>query len=97
MLHYEQLEFSRKDLEALQYEHNQLEDVFNSSALFKNSFAAEKASMSFEKAWRLQAKTYPLLYQLAGVLAPVFPGTSRVENDFSIINWEKNMELLTMM
>jgi hypothetical protein len=85
-----QVSFARRDIEALQDEHNQLEEKFNSNVAFKDALVTEKATMSFEKAWNAHEKTYPSLHQVAGGLASVFPGTSRVEGDFSIINWEKN-------
>ena len=46
--------------------------------------------ISFEDAWSLIRERYPLLCMLFGGLASVFPGTSSVESDFSIIGFEKN-------
>jgi len=35
-------------------------------------------------------KEYPMLVKFSGVLATIFPGTSIVGSDFSIIGWEKD-------
>jgi len=46
--------------------------------------------MDFDDAWSLLRKRYPLMCQFFGGLASVFPGTSTVESDFSIIGYEKD-------
>ena len=46
--------------------------------------------ISFDEAWSLIRNKYPLLCMFFGGLASVFPGTSTVESDFSIIGFEKD-------
>ena len=41
-------------------------------------------------AWSTLQHTYPLLAKFFGGLASLFPGTSTVESDFSIIGFEKS-------
>ena len=46
--------------------------------------------ISFDEAWSTIRKKYPVLCMIFGELASVFPGTSTVESDFSIIGFEKD-------
>mmetsp|Transcript_15871 Transcript_15871/g.25912 ORF Transcript_15871/g.25912 Transcript_15871/m.25912 type:complete len:106 (-) Transcript_15871:379-696(-) len=46
-------------------------------------------STAFDDAWQTIRMKYPLLCAFFGGIASVFPGTSTVESDFSIIGWEK--------
>lgn len=45
---------------------------------------------SFQENWIAFQSSYPKLVEFCGGLASVFPGTSPVESDFSIIGWEKD-------
>ena len=46
--------------------------------------------LSFEKNWDIVKGQFPSLRAFSGALFTVFPNTSTVESDFSIIGWEKN-------
>jgi len=45
---------------------------------------------SFERGWKIFKDVYPLLCIFAGGLVSVFPGTSTVESDFSVIGFQKD-------
>lgn len=47
-------------------------------------------STPFDEAWRSVQSQFPKLCKFAGGLATVYPGTTRVDSDYSIIGWEKN-------
>jgi hypothetical protein len=44
--------------------------------------------VSFADGWRRLGVRFPKLRQFCGGIATVFPGTSTVESDFGVINWE---------
>ena len=45
---------------------------------------------SFQDNWKSFQASYPKLVEFCGGLASVFPGTSTVESDFSMMGWEKD-------
>jgi hypothetical protein len=51
----------------------------------------DEASASFEKCWSLVLGLFPVLHEFCGGLASVFPNTTTVEAEFSILGWEKNV------
>ena len=57
---------------------------------YREFIQAMEDDISFEHAWSTLQHTYPLLAKFFGGLASVFPGTSTVESDFSIIGVEKS-------
>ena len=56
----------------------------------KEQIDAGGENESFEAAWEPIRKRFPTLNEFAGGLATVFPGTSNVESDFSILKWSKD-------
>ena len=46
--------------------------------------------LSFEKNWDIVKGRFPALRAFSGALFTVFPNTSTVESDFSVLGWEKN-------
>ncbi len=58
-----------------------------SNQFFDNT--ADRRS-SFKDKWKSFQASYPKLVECCGDLASVFPGTSTVESDFSLIGWEKD-------
>jgi hypothetical protein len=45
-------------------------------------------TVSFTDGWEALRHRFPKLRQFCGSITTVFPGTSTVESDFSILNWE---------
>ena len=48
------------------------------------------ANTSFECAWALLSGRFPHLAEFCGGVASIFPSTSTVESDFSVLRWEKD-------
>lgn len=57
---------------------------------FRQNIEMMDDSISFDDAWKPCSARYPLLCMFFGGLASVFPGTSTVESDFSVIGFEKD-------
>ena len=82
------------------YTEHQLVDLENEFKAFKAQVNREPHfcqmievmddNVSFDEAWSMIGARYPLLCALFGGLASVFPGTSTVESDFSVIGYEKD-------
>ena len=51
---------------------------------------------SFEEAWAIVKGRFEILMDFCGGLASLFPNTSSVESDFSILSWEKDEYRLSM-
>ena len=57
---------------------------------FKQLVDNTDEAKTFEEAWGGFYKEFLMLVQFSGGMASIFPGTSTVESDFSIIGWEKD-------
>jgi hypothetical protein len=53
-------------------------------------------SAAYLDAWIGLQNTYPLLERFVGGLATIFPGTSTVESDFSVVKYEKNKNRMSL-
>lgn len=76
------------DLEALENEHDLLTQRYSHDPAFKKELDAHAPNSSFKSMWSPLEHQFPFMCQLAGGLSCVFPNTSTVESDFSILNWE---------
>ncbi|KAI9909043.1 hypothetical protein PsorP6_014862 [Peronosclerospora sorghi] len=56
---------------------------------FRNALDGCTYQTPFRKAWKLTSGRFKKLEMFCGGLASIFPGTSSVESDFSILKWEK--------
>jgi hypothetical protein len=74
----------------LESEHAALRHASLNEPDLKKSFAVLTDSCAFEPAWRLVKDRFPTLEAFSGALATLFPNTSAVESDFSILGWEKD-------
>lgn len=82
--------YTEKDLEIVQEEHRNLVSANRSEEVLKKSIMDSKHSMSFSDGWKcIGSGRFTKLKEFCGGLATVFPGTSTVESDFSIVNFEK--------
>ena len=78
-------------IDSLEAEHRQLRTAAFSERQFKSMLEEQDDLTSFEKAWGGGlAERFPLLCKFGGGLASTYPGTSRVESDFSILGVEKS-------
>ena len=90
--HRQRLEhtFSAEKIEQIGRQHKTLCDSYNRQPDVKNSIDSFDDASSFHDAWIGFHNAYPLLQRFAGGLATIFPGTSTVESDFSVVKYEKN-------
>lgn len=71
-------------------EFKSLKDAYRDEAELKSMIDAFTFKTKFNEAWKMIRGRFPLLCDFVGGLASVFPGTSTVESDFSVIGWEKD-------
>ena len=72
----------------LEREFNDFKDECRQDMSFKELVAIEKKT--FNEAWDWLSDKYPKLMLFFGALGSVFPGTSSVKSNFSIIGFEKD-------
>ncbi|KAH9563585.1 hypothetical protein CY35_05G133100 [Sphagnum magellanicum] len=76
--------FSNEEIENIGRQHKAFSiDSFDDSAAYRD-------------AWTSLHNTYPLLEKFVGGLATIFPGTSTVESDFSVVKYEKNKNRMSL-
>ena len=57
----------------------------------KQGIDSLQSTSSFNEAWGVVRKDgFQNLAEFCGVIASLFPGTSTVESDFSVLRWEKD-------
>ena len=59
--------------------------------VLKNKLNSHNYRTSFEDGWNPLQGRFNTIKDFYGGLASIFPGTSTVESDFSVINYEKNI------
>jgi hypothetical protein len=77
-------------IDAIELDLQALCDACESEDLLKGALDSCDHTTSFETAWNYAHNRFQSLKSFCGGLATAFPGTSSVENDFSIVKWEKN-------
>ena len=82
---------TQAELESLQEQHRELISAFRSEEPLRDAIQSSKDCSSFEEGWKcIGSGRFEELKEFCGSLATVFPGTSTVESDFSVVNYEKN-------
>jgi hypothetical protein len=96
-------EFSRIILEQrprliLSWEAQRVQRIEDEFRMFKSALHNESSlkivlqnttsTDGFRESWAPLGARFPMLRDFCGGLATVFPGTSSVESDFSVLNWE---------
>jgi hypothetical protein len=71
-------------------EHKTLLYAYQSEAVLKEGIDSLSSRSCFKDGWSLLGSRLPNLMEYCGVVATLFPGTSTVESDFSILRWEKD-------
>lgn len=96
--HRERLEytFSSENIETIGRQHKALCDSYHRQPELKSSIDSFDDSATYSDAWTGLQETYPLLEKFAGGLATIFPGTSTVESDFSVVKYEKNKNRMSL-
>jgi hypothetical protein len=90
--HRERLDytFSNEEIGTIERQHKALYDSYYRQPDVKSSIDSFDDSAAYRDAWIGLQNTYPLLERFVGGLATMFPGTSTVESDFSVVKYEKN-------
>ncbi len=78
------------DFQIVQEQHRQLCTAYSVEDVLQQQMQLHNDRMSFEDGWKVVDGRFKELQEFCGGLATIFPGTSTVESDFSIINYEKN-------
>jgi hypothetical protein len=82
--------FKAGQIEAIADEHKTLLHAYRSEPTLKEGIDSLSGRSSFQDGWSLLSSRLPNLMGYCGVVATLFPGTSTVESDFSILRWEKD-------
>ena len=82
--------FTEHELIDLEMEFKSFLSQANQEQNFREIIESTNNYISFDEAWSTIRGRYPYLCQFIGGLASVFPGTSTVESDFSVICFEKD-------
>ncbi|CAK9879059.1 unnamed protein product [Sphagnum jensenii] len=96
--HRERLDytFSNEEIENIGPQHKVLCDLYRRQPDVKSSIDSFNDSAAYRDAWIGLHNMYPLLEKFVGGLATIFPGTSTVESDFSVVKYEKNKNRMTL-
>jgi hypothetical protein len=77
-------------INALEKEHRSLRDRYIRDPLLKDMLDSMKDTIGYRDAWEPLQSQFPNLCEFSSGLATIYPGTARVESDFSILGWEKD-------
>lgn len=78
------------EIDAVEQEHQALVAAFNTEPALKSALLASNSQTTFDEGWAIVKDRFKSLQKFCGGLASVFPGTSQVEGDFSVIKFSKN-------
>ena len=89
--------YSPLQIDAIGYRHKALVQTYRQEPLVKGAIDGCNADVLFSDAWDPLAQRYLDLEDYCGGVATVFPETSTVEADFSVLRWEdrSNRKLLS--
>ena len=82
--------FNEQELDGLQDEFQELVCMYQRNETIKAALDACTSKTSFEGGWGILGTQFQKMKHLCSRFASVFPGTSTVESDFSVIGLEKN-------
>lgn len=83
--------WASSSIEQIERDHRDLLRAYRSEPHFASSInRCSSERTSFEQGWAATNGRFEGLREICGGLATVFPNTSPVEADFSVIGWEKN-------
>jgi hypothetical protein len=82
--------YSVDHIDVLADKHKLLLHAYCSEPILKQVIDGLDGQSSFRDGWSLIRSRSPNLMEFCGVLATIFPGTSTVESDFSVLRWGKD-------
>ncbi|CAM6007289.1 unnamed protein product [Sphagnum balticum] len=96
--HRERLDytFSNEEIENIGCQHKALCDLYRRQPDVKSSIDSFDDSAAYRDVWIGLHNMYPLLEKFVSGLATIFPDTSTVESDFSVVKYEKNKNCMSL-
>jgi hypothetical protein len=88
--------FSNEEMETIERQHKALCDSYHRQPDVRSSIDSFDDIAAYCDAWIGLRNTFPLLERFVGGLATIFPGTSTVESDFSVVKYEKNKNRMSL-
>jgi len=88
--------FNNEEIENIGRQHKALCDSYRRQRDVKSSIDSFDDSAAYCDAWIGLDNMYPLLEKFVGGLATIFPGTSTVESNFSVVKYEKNKNRMSL-
>ncbi|KAH9562545.1 hypothetical protein CY35_05G077800 [Sphagnum magellanicum] len=81
----------RQHIDLITDEHKALIHAHRCEPMLKDGIDSLSSNSSFKDGWSLLGAQFPSLLEYCGVVATLFPGTSTIESDFSILRWENDL------
>jgi hypothetical protein len=82
--------YSSEHIDTIADEHKQLLHAYRTEQVLKQSINALSNQSAFKDGWSLLGCQFPNLMEFCGVIVTLFPRTSTIKSDFSILRWEKD-------
>jgi hypothetical protein len=83
--------YSSAQIDLIADEHKALIHVHRCEPMLKDDIDSLSSSLNFKDGWFLLGARFSNLMEYCGVVATLFPRTSTIESDFSILRWEKDL------
>lgn len=77
------------EIEKIEQHHKNLVDAYRPEASMKSSIDSFEDGAEYGKAWAGHNAVYPELERFVGGLATIFPDTSTIDSDFSVVKSDK--------
>ena len=79
------------EIDSIEQQHQELVVAYARQQQLREALKACDEKTTFDQGWGIVKGRFEALQRFCGGLASVFPGTSQVESDFSIVKGEKTM------
>ena len=79
------------EIDIIEQEHQELVAAYHNKAPLQSALNACNDNTTFEEAWSIVNSCFMWLLQFCGGVASVFPGTSQVKRDFSIVKGKETV------
>ncbi|ETV77610.1 hypothetical protein H257_08521 [Aphanomyces astaci] len=80
--------WSDVDIDVVEENHRQLVATYSNDPILRRTIDEHVNSATFDDAWDIAPHQWLHLREFCGGLATIFPNTTSVESDFSILKWE---------
>ena len=82
--------YSSEQIDVITDQHKELRHAYCSEPTLRSGIDSCDGKTSFDVAWGLLDSRLSDLCEFSGCIATIFPGTSTVESNFSVLQWEKD-------